>query len=126
MARNFGRLVQQLRSERSALEREVAKLTQAISALEGNEGRGRQGGKLASVRRARRKMSAAARRAVSLRMKKYWAARKSPSSDSVAAESLQAGPRRSASPPGAENDPRPNHARAITLSEGRTPSITKR
>jgi hypothetical protein len=56
MARNYGRLVQQLRSERSALEREVARLTQAISALEGKEGRGRQGG--------------------SLRMKKYWAARR--------------------------------------------------
>ena len=76
MARNYGRLVQQLRSERSVLEREVARLTQAISALEGNEGRGRQGGRPARARRARRKMSAAARRAVSLRMKKYWAARR--------------------------------------------------
>ena len=76
MARNFGRLVQQLRSERSALEREVARLTQAIGVLEGTEGRGRQGSKPARARRARRKMSAAARRAVSLRMKKYWAARK--------------------------------------------------
>ena len=76
MARSFGRLVQQLRSERSALERELARLTEAISALEGNDGRGRQGGRRANAPRARRKMSAAARRAVSLRMKKYWAARR--------------------------------------------------
>ena len=77
MARNYGRLVQQLRSERSALEREVGRLTQAITALEGGEGSGRGGRKAATVRRGRRrKMSAAARRAVSLRMKKYWAARR--------------------------------------------------
>jgi hypothetical protein len=82
MARNYGRLVQQLRAERSALEREVEKLTQAISALEGSSGSGRGGRKTgarksaAGGRRRRRSMSAAARRAVSLRMKKYWAARR--------------------------------------------------
>ena len=80
MARNYGRLVQQLRSERSALEREVGRLTQAISALEGSGGTGRpKGGARKSAgggRRRRRRMSAANRRAVSLRMKKYWAARR--------------------------------------------------
>ena len=87
MARNYGRLVQQLRAERSALEREVERLTQAISALEGNDGRGRRsrnagasksaaGGRRRRKNRPRRKMSAANRRAVSLRMKKYWAARR--------------------------------------------------
>ena len=81
MARNYGRLVQQLRSERSALEREVERLTQAISALEGGSGgpgRRKGGARKAAAggRRRRRKMSAANRRAVSLRMKKYWAARR--------------------------------------------------
>ena len=92
MARNYGRLVQQLRAERSALEREVERLTQAISALEGSDGRGRRSrnagaSKSAAGGRRRRKnrprknrprrtMSAANRRAVSLRMKKYWAARR--------------------------------------------------
>jgi hypothetical protein len=82
MARNYGRLVQQLRAERSALEREVERLTQAISALEGSGGRGRRSRNAgarksaAGGRRPRRKMSAANRRAVSLRMKKYWAARR--------------------------------------------------
>ena len=78
MARNYGRLVQQLRSERSALEHEIARLNQAISALEGGVARSRSrkaaGG--GAGRRRRRKMSAAARKAVSLRMKKYWAARR--------------------------------------------------
>ena len=82
MARNYGRLVQQLRAERSALEREVERLTQAISALEGSDGRGRRsrnaGARTSAARgrRPRRKMSAANRRAASLRMKKYWAARR--------------------------------------------------
>ncbi len=78
MARNYGRLVQQLRSERSALENEIARLNQAISALEGGAARSRRrkaaGG--GAGRRRRRKMSAAARKAVSLRMKKFWAARR--------------------------------------------------
>jgi hypothetical protein len=82
MARNYGRLVQQLRSERSALEREVEKLTQAINALAGGAGRGRPARKARSRQSSgarsgrRRKMSPAARKAVSLRMKKYWAARR--------------------------------------------------
>jgi hypothetical protein len=78
MARNYGRLVQQLRSERSALEREVDRLTRAINALEGSGSPGRRKGgarkPAGGGRRRRRKMSAANRRAVSLRMKKYWAA----------------------------------------------------
>jgi hypothetical protein len=79
MARNYGRLVQQLRSERSALEKEVDRLSRAISALEDGTGRGRGTGtrkSAATGRRRRRTMSAAARKAVSLRMKKYWAARR--------------------------------------------------
>ena len=82
MARNYGRLVQQLRTERSALEREVERLTRAISALEGSDERGRRnrnaGARKSAARgrRPRKTMSAANRRAVSLRMKKYWAARR--------------------------------------------------
>ena len=79
MARSYGRLVQQLRSERSALEKEIDRLSRAISALEGGTGRGRSTGArkpAAAGRRRRRTMSAAARKAVSQRMKKYWAARR--------------------------------------------------
>jgi len=78
MARRYGRLVQQLRSERSALEKEIDRLSRAISALEGGTGRGRSTGarKPAAAGRRRRTMSAAARKAVSQRMKKYWAARR--------------------------------------------------
>jgi hypothetical protein len=88
MARNYGRLVQQLRSERSALEREVERLSKAIDALEGGTVRGRRGRGAAGARKAaggggqrkgggrRGRMSAAARKAISLRMKKYWAARR--------------------------------------------------
>ena len=84
MATNYGKLVQQLRSERSALQRQVEKLTQAIDALDGagtsRRGRGRKAGATrqasGATRRRRRGMSTAARRAVSLRMKKYWAARR--------------------------------------------------
>ena len=87
MATNYSRLVQQLRSERAALQQQVDKLTQAIDALDGSGtsrrgGRGRKAGGArqasggAAPRRRRSRMSAAARRAVSLRMKKYWAARR--------------------------------------------------
>jgi hypothetical protein len=79
MARSYDRLVQQLRSERSALEKEIDRLSRAISALEGDTGRGRSTGvrkSAAAGRRRRRTMSAAARKAVSQRMKKYWAARR--------------------------------------------------
>jgi hypothetical protein len=82
MARNYGRLVQQLRSERLALEREVERLSRAIEALEGGTGRGTAGSRKAAgrggrgKRRRRGRMSPAARKAVSLRMKKYWAAKR--------------------------------------------------
>ena len=78
MARRYGRLVQQLRSERSTLEKEIDRLSRAISALDGGTGRGRSTGerKPAAAGRRRRTMSAAARKAVSQRMKKYWAARR--------------------------------------------------
>ena len=79
MARSYGRLVQALRSERSALEKEIDRLSRAISALEGGTGSGRSTAarkSAATGRRRRRTMSAAARKAVSQRMKKYWAARR--------------------------------------------------
>jgi len=79
MARSDGRLVQQLRSERSALEKQIDRLSRAISALEGGTGRGQGAGArkpAAARRRRRRTMTAAARKAVSQRMKKYWAARR--------------------------------------------------
>jgi hypothetical protein len=61
------------------LEREAAAIRNAFPDLFGRRGRGRaakaSSGGAASVRR-RRGMSPAARKAVSERMKKYWAARR--------------------------------------------------
>ena len=62
--------LEQLRQEEAAIRGEFPELF----------GRGRQAqrgdGQLTSGRRRRRAMSAAARRAVSVRMRKYWAARR--------------------------------------------------
>lgn len=62
--------LEQLRQEEAAIRGEFPELF----------GRGRQAeasdGPVAGRRRRRRAMSAAARRAVSLRMRKYWAARR--------------------------------------------------
>ena len=63
-----------LESERSRIEGQISALTDALSAI-GGSGRGRTAIK-SSGRRSRRAMSAAQKRAVSKRMKAYWAARR--------------------------------------------------
>ena len=63
----------------SALREERDRLEQAISALEGAGGGGRRGRKPGSafgIGRPRRRLSAAAKRRISIMMKKRWAERK--------------------------------------------------
>jgi hypothetical protein len=83
MATNYSKLVRQLQSERTALQNQIDQLTKAIDALNGSSITGRRGrrrrrgaGTPTRAKSRRRGMSAAARRAISLRMKKYWAARR--------------------------------------------------
>jgi hypothetical protein len=67
----------------SVLIEERDRLNRAIDALQGTRRRGRPPGSTSAVkaaggvkRRGRKKMSAEARKAVSERMKRYWAARR--------------------------------------------------
>ena len=57
------------------LEAEIAAIKAAFSGLEGADSEGRKRERAARTRK-RPRMSAAARKAVSERMKKYWAARR--------------------------------------------------
>ena len=74
------RLLQVLRKEESQLEAKLAKLRRAVAALtgpalrQGTASRPKRKAKKAAG--AARAMTAAQRKAVSLRMKKYWASRK--------------------------------------------------
>ena len=61
-----------LTSQRERLDRQISAIETAISALGGSS-------QAAGVRRGRRTMSAAARRAIGRRMKAYWAKRKADS-----------------------------------------------
>ena len=62
-----------LEAERTHLDRQIAALRQALGAAGGN---GARVAGLNGHRNGRRPMSAAARKAVSARMKAYWASRK--------------------------------------------------
>lgn len=66
VTRTLQRALNQLQAERDRIDRQLRTIRAAL----GSDGRG------AGVRRHRRPMSAAARRAVSQRMKAYWAARR--------------------------------------------------
>jgi hypothetical protein len=70
VTRTLRQALAQLESERDRLETQIGRLR---AALDGAGGGGRGAG---TVRRRRRRMSADARRAVSQRMKAYWAARR--------------------------------------------------
>jgi len=63
-----------LRSERSRLDQQIAAIETALGALGGRGGRGR--GRAAGMPRRRRPMNAAARKALSQRMRAYWAKRR--------------------------------------------------
>lgn len=72
-----------LKEQRDRLMADVERIDTAISALSGSSGSSRSSRQAAPVKpaaagagRKRRKMSAAAKKAVSERMKNYWAERK--------------------------------------------------
>ena len=69
---SLNRALKALHADRSRIERQIDAVTSAISALGGAAGRV---GKVAA-RRGRRKMSAAQKKAVSVRMRAYWAKRR--------------------------------------------------
>lgn len=69
----------QLRADRSRLDRQIAAVESALAGLEGNISRGVKRARKAAgraVKRTRSKMSAAQKKAVSQRMKAYWAKRR--------------------------------------------------
>jgi hypothetical protein len=66
----FQTVISDLKRAEQQLERQLESVRTAIAAIVGSTGR-RQG-----RRRGRRRMSAAQRKAVSRRMKKYWAAKR--------------------------------------------------
>ena len=65
--------INDLRAQISAIERAFPDRRRSLTARQAN---GAAGGPQGQRRRRRRGMSAAARKAVSLRMKKYWAGRR--------------------------------------------------
>jgi hypothetical protein len=71
VTRTIRQALSQLESERDRLDNQIRTLR---AALDGSGGGGRSA--TGGVRRGRRRMNAEARRAVSQRMKAYWAARR--------------------------------------------------
>ncbi len=67
--------LRQLEAERGNIDRQIAALRGALDGLGGPKGRGGRSRPSGSVRR-RRPMSATAKRALSQRMKAYWAKRR--------------------------------------------------
>jgi len=75
---NLSRALQDLRQERSRAEREVERLDNAISVLQGlvggnHLGRPARGGRTARMGRPRRRMSAAGRRKIAAAQRARWA-----------------------------------------------------
>ena len=69
---NLNRALKALHADRARIDRQIDAVTNALSALGGKAGRATK----AAVRRGRRKMNAAQKKAVSVRMKAYWAKRR--------------------------------------------------
>ena len=67
--------VQELAAERARIDRQLADIRGLLSTLDGAQGRVGRAARQAPTRR-RRRMSAAARRAIGRRMKAYWAKRR--------------------------------------------------
>ena len=67
--------LRQLEREQGRVDRQIAAIRSALDGLGGPTGRGGRSRPSGSVRR-RRRMSAAAKRALSQRMKAYWAKRR--------------------------------------------------
>jgi hypothetical protein len=75
----FRRALAELQSERQRIDRQIDAI-QTVLGAGGRRGPGRGGGRPAGMRRrGRRRMSTAARKAVSQRMKAYWAKRRAAS-----------------------------------------------
>jgi hypothetical protein len=75
---NLNRALQELRQERNRAEREVERLDEAISVLDGLTGRNHAGrparlGRTARMGRPRRRMSAAGRRKIAAAQRARWA-----------------------------------------------------
>jgi hypothetical protein len=71
---SLNRALKALHVDRARIERQIEAVTSALSALGG--GAGRAAKTAGAGRGGKRKMSAAQKRAVSVRMKAYWAKRR--------------------------------------------------
>ena len=69
---SLNRALKALHADRARIERQIDAITSAISALGGAAGRLAKTG----ARKGRRKMNSAQKKAVSVRMKAYWAKRR--------------------------------------------------
>ena len=69
---SLNKALKALHADRARIERQIDAVTSAISALGGAAGRVAKAG----ARRGRRKMNSAQKKAVSVRMKAYWAKRR--------------------------------------------------
>ena len=69
---SLNKALKALHADRARIERQIDAVTSAISALGGAAGRLAK----TSARRGRRKMNSAQKKAVSVRMKAYWAKRR--------------------------------------------------
>jgi hypothetical protein len=69
------RALRHLETERSRIDRQITALRNALDGLGGPMSRGRRSGPV-GPRGRRRRMSATAKRAISQRMKAYWAKRR--------------------------------------------------
>lgn len=74
-------IISTLKTQRSQLLSEVRQIDAAITALEGRGGRTAASKSKAKRDGRKRKMTAAGRKAVSRRMKKYWADRRKKAKD---------------------------------------------
>lgn len=71
------RALRELEAERTRVERQISAIADALRQLGGRVGRrGRGAAGLTIGRRRRRRMTAAERKAVSERMRRYWAERR--------------------------------------------------
>ena len=69
---SLNRALKSLHTDRARIERQIDAVTSAISALGGKVARAAKG----AGRKGRRKMNAAQKKAVSVRMRAYWAKRR--------------------------------------------------
>ena len=69
-------IIRELKKERKLLVAGLERVDAALSALTTDSSRGQRKTAVKARKRRRRKMTAAQRRAISLRVKKSWAARK--------------------------------------------------